>query len=83
LTAAFLTLQPNWWVIINEEIVGNGKYSSTDGRAIVDCTPKGVPSKQTSLSCPEIPAWLDGWALLHGCFAGLSFMAITIRQFLQ
>ena len=80
---AFLTSQPNWWVIVNGAIVGDGKCSSTGRRAMADRTPKGVPSRKTSLPHPEMPVRLDGWALVRGCLIGLSFMVITIMQLLR
>jgi hypothetical protein len=83
LIVVFLTLQLNWWVVVNGAIVGDGKYLSTGGQAMVGLTPEGVPSRQTIPSCPGMPIRLDGWTLVCACLPSLSFTVITITQLLQ
>ena len=80
LIVAFLPSQPNWWVIVNGAKAGDGKCSPTVRRAMGTRTPEGVPSRQTALSCPEMPIRLDGRALVCGRLGSLSFMAITITR---
>ena len=49
LIVAFLTTQPNWWVVDNGAIVGDGKCSSTGGEAMAGDTHEGVPSRQNAV----------------------------------